>query len=88
MTISIHLPEELISRLQSSWGNLSLRALEAFAVEAYREEVLSSAEIGRLLGHTSRAETEAFLYDKQAHLHYTAEDLEADMKTMQDVDKQ
>lgn len=85
MTISINLPEELLSRLQSSWGNLPRRALEALAVEAYREEVLSSAEVGRLLGHNSRIETEEFLHARQAYLHYTTEDLDADMRTMKDV---
>lgn len=85
MTISINLPKEVMSRLQSSWGNLPRRALEALAVEAYREEVLSSAEVGSLLGHNSRTETEAFLHARQAYLHYTAEDLAADMRTMNDV---
>ena len=85
MTISINLPKEVMSRLQSSWGNLPRRALEALAVEAYREEVLSSAEVGSLLGHNSRTETETFLHARQAYLHYTAEDLAADMSTMKDV---
>ena len=85
MTISINVPDDVMSRLQSSWGNLPRRALEALAVEAYREEVLSSAEVGSLLGHNSRTETEAFLYARKAYLHYTAEDLAADMRTMKDV---
>lgn len=79
MTIFIDVPEDMISRLQASWGNLSRRTLEALAVEAYRDEVLSSAEVGRLLGHGSRSDTEAFLYEKQAYLHYTADDLANDI---------
>lgn len=85
MTISINLPEDLMSRLQASWDNPSRRALEALAVEAYREEVLSATEVGRLLGHRSRSETEAFLHEKQAFLHYTEEDLTSDMETIRDV---
>lgn len=80
MTISISVPEEMMSRLQASWGNLSRRALEALAVEAYRDEVLSAAEVGKLLGHTSRNETDAFLHAKKAYLHYTEEDLTSDLE--------
>jgi len=54
-------------------------------VEAYRDEVLSAAEIGRLLGHSSRWETEAFLQEKQASLHYTEEDLARDIETLRNV---
>lgn len=79
MTISIDVPEDMMSRLQASWGNLSRRTLEALAVEAYREEVLSAAEVGRLLDHGSRSETDTFLQDKQAYLHYTEEDLAHDI---------
>ena len=85
MTISIHVREDMMSRLQARWGNLSRRALEALAVEAYRDEVLSAAEIGRLLGHKTRWETESFLREKQAHLHYTEDDLTCDMETIRNV---
>ena len=85
MTISINVPEDMVSRMQASWGNLSRRALEALAVEAYRDEVLSAAEVGRLLGHSSRWETEAFLREKQAYLHYTEDDLIRDTEAIRNV---
>lgn len=88
MTISINVPEDVVSRLQAKWGNLSRRTLEALAVEAYRDEVLSAAEVGRLLGHTSRWETEAFLQERQAYLHYTEEDLTRDLETIRNVTDQ
>ena len=61
------------------------RALKALTVEAYRDGVLSATEVGRLLGHKSRWETESFLHEKQAHLHYTEEDLARDMETILNV---
>ena len=85
MTISIDVPEDMMSRLQANWGNLSRRALEALAVEGYRDDVLSAAEVGRLLGHSSRWETESFLHEKQAYLHYTDEDLSRDMEAIRNV---
>lgn len=82
MTVTFTVPEDLRPRLQASWGNLSRRALEALAVEAYRDGVLSSADVGRLLGHTSRVETEVFLSERSAHLHYCAEDIVRDVATL------
>ncbi|WP_456425911.1 UPF0175 family protein [Rhodocaloribacter sp.] len=67
----------MTSRLQASWGNLSRHTVEAPAVEAYRDEMLSAAEAGRLLEHNSCWETEAFLHGMQAYLHYP-EDLACD----------
>ena len=85
MTIAIDVPEDLMNRLQARWDNLSRRALEAVAVEAYRDGVLSTAEAGRLLGHASRWETEAFLHERQAYLHYTEEDLTSDAETLRKI---
>ena len=84
-SISIHVPEDIMSRLQASWGNLPRRALKALAVEAYRDKVLSAAEVGLLLGHKSRWETEVFLCEKQSYLHYTEEDLTRDMEAIRNV---
>jgi predicted HTH domain antitoxin len=78
MSFAIDLPENIVSHLQKRWGNLPRRALEAVAVEAYRDEALSLAEARQLLGHASRWETEAFLKAKQAFLHYSEDDLERD----------
>lgn len=85
MTIAIDVPEDMVNRLQAHWGNLSRRALEAVAAEAYREGVLSAAEVGRLLGHGSRWQTEAFLHEKQAYLHYAEDDLVQDTETLRKI---
>lgn len=85
MTISIYVPDDMLTQLQARWGNLSQRALEAVAVEAYRDEVLSIAEVGRLLGHGSRQETESFLQSRQAYLHYSGQDLVKDIEIVRDV---
>ena len=53
--------------------------------EAYREGVLTSAEVGRTLGHTSRAQTEAFLKQARAPLGCTVEDLQRDTDTLHDL---
>ncbi len=80
MTITIDIPADIASQLQACWDTLSRRAREALAVEAYRDDVLSAADIGRLLGHSSRWEPEAFLHEKQAYLHYTEDDFARDIE--------
>jgi len=85
MEIAIQLPDDFARRLQMQWGDLSQRTLEAIAIEAYREEMLTAAEVGKLLGHTSRWQTEKFLYDKQIDLHYDEDDLTHDIATIQQL---
>jgi hypothetical protein len=61
MTVSIDIPDDLERRLRDGWADLPRRALEAVAIEAYRTQALTTAEVGRLLGFESRWEVEAFL---------------------------
>ena len=85
MHISIDLPDDLVARLQEHWGDLSGRALEAVAVAAYRDGILSAADVGRLLGHTSRWETERFLNDRRAFLEYSEDDADRDTDALRHI---
>ncbi len=80
MNVAFSVPEDLAQRLQERWGDLSRRALEAVAADAYREETLTLGEVRRLLGHSTRLETEAFLKDRGALLDYNEDELEADVQ--------
>ena len=82
MEIAIHIPEDVARLLEARWGDLSRRTLEAIATEAYRAGILTTAEVGRLLGHTSRFETEAWLKQAGAYLDYTEADLKRDIETL------
>ncbi len=85
MYIQIEIPEDFVHRLQAQWDNLPQCTLEALAAETYREGIFSLAEVGRLLGHDSRWQTETFLREKQAYLHYMEDDLAADTESIRDV---
>ena len=85
MRIALNLPSELLRRLEVRRGDPARWALEAVVAEAYREGVLTSAEVGRALGHTSWTQTEAFLKRACAHLDYTTEDLRRDTNTLRDL---
>jgi hypothetical protein len=85
MKLTLDLPDEIEERLRSGWSDLPRQALEALAVEAYRTEILSAFEVQKMLGLTSRWETDAFLKKAQAHLHYSAEDLARDLEMLRTI---
>lgn len=60
MDIKLHIPDEIVSRLSSTGGDVSRQALEAFALERYREKILTLHDVSEMLGF-SRVETEDFL---------------------------
>ena len=80
MSVTIELPESIATQLQTNWGDLSRRALEALAVEAYRAELLSQPQVGEILGFDFW-ETEQFLKQRRAFLHYDEDDFQQDSLT-------
>ena len=80
MNIAIDIPEDIARQLTEKWGSLSKGALEAIAIEGYRSGALSHAQVQRILGHTSRWETDAFLKKAEVYLDYTEADLEQDLE--------
>jgi Uncharacterised protein family (UPF0175) len=82
MTLTLHIPDELSAPLEAACGNLPRAVLEGFSVEAYRQGRISTAEVGNLLAHTSRWETEEFLAAHNAWPGPTAEEVAADLQTL------
>ena len=85
MTITLEIPDELAAALTTSGQSLSRTALEALALEGYRDDRLTEADIRRLLGFETRMEVHAFLKEHGVFLHYTLQDLEHDRKAARDV---
>jgi esterase/lipase superfamily enzyme len=85
MKIAIELPEDVAQRLEANGSDLTRRALEALAVDAYRTGEITEAEVQRLLGLSSRWEVDAFLKQAQAYLDYTEADLERDILAIRKV---
>jgi len=63
MTVTIEIPDDLASVLGGTGKELANAALEAIALEGYRSDRLSEADIGQLLGFETRMEVHAFLKD-------------------------
>lgn len=85
MEISIQIPDEVGERLHSRWQDLPRHALEALVIDAYRRDVLTAAEVQRILGLPSRHETDAFLNEAGADLGYTWQDLEEDLQAFREA---
>ncbi len=76
MTIAIELPPELTHRLEDKWGDLSRHTLELLAIQAYKDELLTAAQLRRLLGFKTRMEVDGFLKQHSVYLEYTTEDFD------------
>ena len=85
MSVEINLPEDIARQLEAIWGDISQRALEALALEAYRSSVITEAQVQRMLNLSSRWEVETFLKQAQAYMDYTEEDLERDIAAIRKV---
>jgi hypothetical protein len=83
--ISIEVPDDVASQLEVRGEDLSRRALEALALEAYRSGEISEAEVQRMLHLASRWEVEAFLKRAQAYLEFTEADIEGDVAAIRQV---
>jgi len=81
MEISISVPDDVAERLHTKWHDLPRHVLEALVADAYRQGVLTAAEVRRILGLASRYDTDAFLKEAGADLDYTWQDLEEDLET-------
>jgi Uncharacterised protein family (UPF0175) len=77
MDVTIHIPDDLASRLETA-GDLPRRILEALAVEEFRLGRLTQSELRRLLGFATRQALDAFLKAHQVYIAYTEDDLDHD----------
>ena len=75
--VTLDLPDKLARFLAAS-GDVERAALEAIALQAYREEKLSTAELRRLLGYRTRLQVHAFLKAHGVPLQYGLTDLQQD----------
>jgi predicted HTH domain antitoxin len=60
MEVTLRIPDDVAKRLSAAGGDVSRRALEALALEGYREQILTLFQVSEMLG-LSRVETEDFL---------------------------
>jgi hypothetical protein len=79
--VTLTIPDDLAAQMTADGKEPSQAALEALALEGYRSDRLSEAEIRRMLGFETRMEVHAFLKEHGVYLHYSPADLEEDRET-------
>ena len=85
MTITVELPGELVAQLLREGQDPARALLEAIALDGYRNDRLTEADIRQLLGFETRMEVRGFLKERGAFLPYTVEDLEHDREVARQV---
>jgi hypothetical protein len=80
MEIVLEIPDDIGSELRKTGHDLSREALEAFALQAYKEHRLTAPELRRLLGLATHHELDGYLKEHEVLLDYTVEDFRHDQK--------
>ena len=81
MTVTLELPDDIAQDL-ASYGDLSRRALESFALEEFKTGRLSQARLRRMLGLT-RYELDGFLKAHDVWMDYSLEDFNREWEALQ-----
>jgi hypothetical protein len=81
MNVEITNADELLSE---SHPELSRYVLEQIAINGYKSNSLTLVQVRKLLGFSTRFETEEFLHLNKA-FGYTGEDLFQDLETLKDL---
>ena len=83
MYLTLDIPDDLASQLSAAGGDLSRRALEAFALEEYKGGRLSEHALRRLLRFSTRYQLDGFLKAHDVWIDdYTIEDLNREVDTL------
>jgi hypothetical protein len=82
MDVTLHIPDELAEPLNAAAGDLSRRALEAFALEEYKNRRISKTHLRRLLGFETRYELDGFLKAHEVWDDVGIEELERQMRDL------
>jgi predicted HTH domain antitoxin len=81
MQVTIEIPDAVVARLELNGRSVPRALLEAFVVEGYRSEKLSRGQVSELLG-LNYWDTEEFLRQHGAFLHFDLGDLEQDREAL------
>jgi len=84
MQIQFELPEDIAQGLKAKWTDLPRVALESLALEAYRSDSLSAAQLRRLLSFETRMQVDGFLKEHDVY-DFAVVDFEQDCETLRQV---
>ena len=84
MQIKFELPDDIAQGLKTKWTDLPRAALESLALDAYRSNAVSAAQLRRLLGFETRMQVDDFLKEHEVY-DLTVADFKQDCKTLRQV---
>ena len=82
MDVQLQIPDDVARVIQNQQPDLSRAALEALALEGYRNERLSEGQVRRLLGFRTRMQVHTFLKAHNVYLNYSIRELENDLASL------
>lgn len=82
MDIAVSLPDDVAEKLHHHWADLPRHILESLVADAYREGLISGAQVQSVLGIPSRFGVHDFLKRFGVYLNYDEEDLEQDFEAV------
>jgi len=80
MQVTVELPDEVARRIAEKQPDLTRAVLEAIAIEAVRDRVISTGKAAEMLG-VSRNTMDGILKRAQVYLDYSPEDLQRDRES-------
>ncbi len=80
MQVTLEIPDAFAAELMAAGKDPARLAIEALAMEGYRNRQLSESGVRRLLGFETRLEVHGFLSDNGVPLNYSLEDWEHDKR--------
>lgn len=84
MQLTLEIPDDVASRLTEAGGDLSRRALEAFALEELRVGHITEPQLRKMLG-LARIELDGFLKARDIYQDYTLEDFQQEQQALKDL---
>ena len=87
MQITVTLPDDLAAPLLPDGQEPARTALEALALEAYRQRRITGYQLRTLLGIASRYELDGFLKQHEVY-GYTIEDFDRDLATIHELSEE
>ena len=85
MQVTIDLPDDIADRLRTKRGDLPRVVLETLAIDGYRSGELTDTEMMRLLGLNNRMQVDELLRKSGVMLDYTRDDLERDLRNLDEL---
>lgn len=83
--VAIDLPDDIVQQLRARCADVPRHVLESLALESYRSGMLTESQVGRLLGFTTRLETNSFLRQHEAWVDYEESEIDREIENQENL---